>query len=96
MRCEVYQILSLAGWHTMMYRLMLIAPNDMTLVTKVSIVTRPRNTQELSEKSQSPAWMVYTATGMLMADTKISAAEKGGNLIKLKHAPLRHFLGENM
>ena len=59
----------------MQYLLMLMLHSDITLVTRNSILKKPRIVHEDSENGQSLATMAETVSGMLTAETSRSAAE---------------------
>ena len=53
---------------------MLITPSDMTLAMNVTMVKKPNTTQAASLNIHRPDMMLMILTGMLMAETRMSAA----------------------
>ena len=60
----------------MKYLLMLMLHNDNTLVTRNNMLKKPSTVQEDSENGHLPATTADTVSGMLIAETNKSAADR--------------------
>lgn len=54
---------------------MLMLHRDITLVTSVNMLKKPRTLQDIVEKGHCPAITAHTVIGMLTTDTRRSAVE---------------------